>query len=102
MEREIRYRPHFVKPGTTRVISSRSCLARFVVTGAGGSRARLRAFDAAAATGMNATLAERIAIWAPAYDSREALGVALGFATGLTVSLSGTGAVATVYIREIT
>ena len=100
--REIRYTVHFVKTGqSNRVIHGGHCLARFVVTGDGAGDARLRVFDAAVATGMNATLSEKCVFRAQDAESFSALGVALEFATGLIVSCSGTGARAMVCIRRI-
>ena len=101
-EREIRYQVHFVKSGqSNRVIAGVHCLARFVVTAAGAGGARLRVFDTAVATGMNATLTEKAVFRSLVGQSFPALGVALEFATGLIVSCSGTSARAMVLIRTI-
>jgi len=99
--REYRYQPHRVASGLSNVnLINRDCIARLSLTADGDNAVRLEAFDASAGGGLNATVDSRVVMWAPAHETTQ-IATTMGFATGLTVSCSGTGAEATIYIRDI-
>ena len=99
--REFRYEPHYVTAGiSNRAIITRNCIARFLATADGAGGAVLRFYDSATASAFNTTLDKRGVLRAKAGESSQ-LSTTLQFGTGIIVSLSGTGAVATVMVRAI-
>ena len=99
--REVRFTPHYLTAGVSnkRIVNG-TCIARLLVTADGAGGAVLMIYDSATASSFNTTLDKRAVLRAKVGESFQ-LSTTLQFGTGMIASLSGTGAVATIMVRQI-